>query len=141
MGKWVHGEVSALFSACTLFVLPSRDEPFGLVILEAAYYKKGIVCTRVGGVPEIIADGVNGLLVAPDNPEEMAAAILRLHHDHELAARLGACAHETLMRRFLWKDRVGDYLALFDQPDRDARGVLTTGSSDSAKRASTIGTR
>ena len=70
MGKWVHGEVSALFSACTLFVLPSRDEPFGLVILEAAYYKKGIVCTRVGGVPEIIADGVNGLLVAPDNPEE-----------------------------------------------------------------------
>jgi len=141
MGKLVHGEVSAVFSACTLFVLPSRDEPFGLVILEAAYYKKGIVCTRVGGVPEIITDGVNGLLVAADNPAEMAAAILRLHHDHGLAARLGACAYDTLMRRFLWKDRVGDYLALFDHPDRDARGVLETACSDSAKRASTIGTR
>jgi glycosyltransferase involved in cell wall biosynthesis len=48
--------------------VPSRAEPFGLVLLEAAYHKKGIVGTSVGGVPEIIANGVNGLLVEPDDP-------------------------------------------------------------------------
>ena len=95
-------------------MLPSRAEPFGLVLLEAAYHKKGIVCTRVGGVPEIITDGVNGVLVEPDDPAGMAAQIVALLRNPELAERLGDQAYATLMTRFLWKDRIHDYIEIYE---------------------------
>jgi hypothetical protein len=50
MGDMAHAEVLPYFEACALFVVTSRAEPFGLVVLEAAYYRKGMVCTRVGGI-------------------------------------------------------------------------------------------
>ena len=114
VGSVAHAEVSAFFEACELFVLPSRAEPFGVVLLEAAYHKKGIVCTRVGGVPEIITNGVNGVLVEPDDPAGMAAQILALLRNPESAERLGAQAHATLMTRFLWKDRIHDYIEIYE---------------------------
>jgi glycosyltransferase involved in cell wall biosynthesis len=114
MGKVDHADVSAFFAACTLFVLPSRAEPFGVVVLEAGYYRKGIVSTRVGGVPEILTDGINARLVEPDNPGRMAAQITALLRNPELADRLGAQARETLMSRFLWKDRVNDYIEIYE---------------------------
>jgi glycosyltransferase involved in cell wall biosynthesis len=113
-GNVAHAEISAFFEACSLFVLPSRAEPFGVVILEAAYQKKGIVCTRVGGVPEIITDGVNGMLVEPDDPAGMAATILALLRNPEFVARLGDQAYVTLMTRFLWRDRIHDYIAIYE---------------------------
>jgi glycosyltransferase involved in cell wall biosynthesis len=109
-----HAEVSAFFEACSVFVLPSRAEPFGLVVLEAAYHKKGIVCTRVGGIPEIIANGVNGLLVESDDPAGMAAQVVALVRNPGLAERLGVQAYATLISRFLWKDRIHDYIAIYE---------------------------
>lgn len=113
-GNIAHADVSAFFAECRLFVLPSRAEPFGIVLLEAAYYKKGIVSTRVGGVPEIIVDGFNGVLVEPDAPASMASAIVALVRDPQRADQLGARAYQTLMTRFLWKDRVQDYIAIYE---------------------------
>jgi phosphatidylinositol alpha-1,6-mannosyltransferase len=113
-GNMAHADVSAFFAACRLFVLPSRAEPFGIVLLEAAYHKKGIVSTRVGGVPEIIIDGFNGVLVEPDSPASMAAQIVALVRDPQRADQLGARAYQTLMARFLWKDRVQDYIAIYE---------------------------
>jgi glycosyltransferase involved in cell wall biosynthesis len=52
------------------------------------------VATAVGGVPELIEDGVHGLLVSPEDPAELAAAMQRLLEDRDLAARLGQAAHE-----------------------------------------------
>jgi glycosyltransferase involved in cell wall biosynthesis len=114
MGEVAHSDVPPFFSKCTLFVLPSRAEPFGLVLLEAAYHSKPIVCTRVGGVPEIITSGVNGLLVESDDPSAMAAQILTLLRNDELARRLGGAAHATLFARFLWKDRIQDYIDIYE---------------------------
>jgi glycosyltransferase involved in cell wall biosynthesis len=114
MGEVAHDEVSSFFAACTLFVLPSRAEPFGLVLLEAAYHGKAIVATRVGGVPEIIASGVNGVLVEPDDPGGMAAQILTLLNQPELARQLGGRARQTLATRFLWEERILDYIAIFE---------------------------
>jgi len=114
VGSVTHAEVWSFFAACSLFVLPSRAEPFGLVVLEAAYHKKGIICTRVGGVPEIIENGVNGVLVEPDDPAGMAAQILALSLNPELAERLGVQAYATLMTRFLWKDRIHDYIEIYE---------------------------
>ncbi|MEO8256942.1 MAG: glycosyltransferase family 4 protein [Acidobacteriota bacterium] len=114
VGKVVHADVAAFFEGCSVFVLPSRAEPFGLVLLEAAYHRKGIVCTRVGGVPEIITNGVDGLLVEPDDPAGMAAQIVALLRDPDRAERLGSAAYATLMSRFLWKDRIRDYIDVFE---------------------------
>jgi glycosyltransferase involved in cell wall biosynthesis len=113
-GEVAHAEVSQLFAGCDVFVLPSRSEPFGLVLLEAAYYSKGIVCTRVGGVPEIITNGVDGVLVEPDDPASMATQILALLNNRERATQLGRRAFQTLTKRFLWSQRVLDYIAVYE---------------------------
>ena len=117
----------ALFAACTLFVLPSRAEPFGIVLLEAAYYRKGSSVPASVGVPEIIVDGCNGVLVEPDDPAGMAAQIVALVRDPESARLLGARAHETLVKRFLWKDRIHDYIAIYEGDPRAAALGLEPG--------------
>ncbi|MFQ5515021.1 MAG: glycosyltransferase family 4 protein [Myxococcota bacterium] len=72
-------------------VFPTLHEAFGLSILEALAAGLPVIATRVGGVPELIEDGRNGLLVEPSCPEAMARAVLRLQASPELAQRL---AHE-----------------------------------------------
>jgi glycosyltransferase involved in cell wall biosynthesis len=106
--------VAPFIASCAVFVLPSRAEPFGLVVLEAAHYGRPIVATRVGGVPEILTDGVDALLVEPDDPEAMASRILTLLRQPELAARIGARGRETVHTRFLWKDRIHEYIGVYE---------------------------
>jgi glycosyltransferase involved in cell wall biosynthesis len=114
MGEMAHVRVQPYLSSCTIFVLPSRAEPFGLVVLEAAYYRKGMVCTRVGGIPEIVADNVSALLVEADDHVAMAAKMRLLLRNPDLAASLGARAHDSLMARFRWEQRVKDYVAVYE---------------------------
>ena len=114
IGEVPVAQVAPFFAGCEVFVLPSRAEPFGIVVLEAAYYSRPIVCTRVGGLPEIVTDGVDALMVEPDDPKSMAARILTLLRDPALAARLGEQAHRTLHERFLWKERIEDYIGIYE---------------------------
>jgi glycosyltransferase involved in cell wall biosynthesis len=114
-GDVPHAHVLRYFAACTVLAVPSRAEPFGLVILEGAYYKKAMVCTRVGGIPEIVADEVSALLVGPDDHVAMADRLAALLRDRALAGRLGVAAHQLLMKRFRWEDRVKDYIAMYDR--------------------------
>jgi glycosyltransferase involved in cell wall biosynthesis len=114
MGELDHARVAPLFARCALYVLPSRIEPFGIVLLEAGYYARPIVATRVGGVPEIITDQVDGLLVEPDDPPALARQMTALLRDPARGERYGRRARETVIRRFLWKDRSAAYLDVFD---------------------------
>ena len=66
---------AALFAGCEVFISPSRNEPFGIVNLEAMASGKPVIATRVGGVPEFIFHGETGWLVAPDDPRALAEAI------------------------------------------------------------------
>jgi glycosyltransferase involved in cell wall biosynthesis len=59
-----------------------------------------VVTTGISGIPELVEDGSNGLLVPPDDADAVAAALLRLHDDPALAARIGAAGRETVARRF-----------------------------------------
>jgi len=124
-GSLARADAMSFFEACTLFVLPSRAEPFGIVLLEAGYYKKAIVATRVGGIPEIIVDGFNGVLVEPDAPADMAAQIVALVRDPRRAELLGARVHETLSSHFLWKDRVHDYVSIYEGRPSGPRATWT----------------
>ena len=69
--------LSNLMANASVFCLPSRKEPFGIVLLEALSFGLPVVATAVGGVPEVLEGGALGYLVAPDDPEALAAALSR----------------------------------------------------------------
>jgi glycosyltransferase involved in cell wall biosynthesis len=81
-------QVSKIYSCLDVLVVPSRREPFGRVLLEALAMKKPVVATNVGGIPEVIEDGVTGLLVSEDDPDALAEAIVRLITDSDLYNRI-----------------------------------------------------
>ncbi|HYB27420.1 MAG TPA: glycosyltransferase [Solirubrobacteraceae bacterium] len=87
-------DVPDIVRALDVAVLPSRREGSPLALIEYMALGAPIVATAVGGVPELITDGVHGLLVPPRDSEALAAAIERLLEDRGLARRLGAQAQE-----------------------------------------------
>ena len=83
-------ELPSLYRAARVFVLPSRYEAFGLVLLEAMAAGVPIVATRIGSIPDLVTHEENGLLVPPEDPKALADAIGRVLSDAPLAARLVA---------------------------------------------------
>jgi glycosyltransferase involved in cell wall biosynthesis len=84
-----RSDVLSLMNAGDLFVLPSRAEPFGLVLLEAMSLSKPVVATCLAGPAEIVEDGVTGLLVPPSDPAALGEAIHRLLDDPPAAREMG----------------------------------------------------
>ena len=68
-------DVTPFLSALSLYVHPARMEGFGIAVVEAMTVGKAVVATRVGGLPEVVDHGRTGLLVPPNRPEELSAAI------------------------------------------------------------------
>ncbi len=93
-------DVPAVTKALDVAVLPSYREAQGLTILEAMALSRPVVASNVGGIPEMISDGVTGLLVPPHDAVALAAAIVRLLRDHPLADTLGRAGHDLVHERF-----------------------------------------
>ncbi len=93
-------DVPAVTKALDVAVLPSYREAQGLTILEAMALSRPVVASNVGGIPEMIEDGVTGLLVPPHDPAALAGAVLRLLRDHPLADTLGRAGHDLVHERF-----------------------------------------
>jgi glycosyltransferase involved in cell wall biosynthesis len=93
-------DVPAVTAALDVAVLPSYREAQGLSILEAMALRRPVVASNVGGIPEMITDGVTGLLVPPHDADALAAAIVRLLTDHSLADTLGRAGHDLVHDRF-----------------------------------------
>jgi glycosyltransferase involved in cell wall biosynthesis len=86
---WMPNEkLQELYRRASVFVMPSLVEAFGVVFLEAMACGTPVIGTQVGGIPELIRQGENGLLVSPDNPDELAMAILTVLGDQDLSARM-----------------------------------------------------
>jgi glycosyltransferase involved in cell wall biosynthesis len=89
-----------------IFVLPSLHEGIPLALLEAMNSAKAVVATEVGGVPEIIEDGKDGLLVPPGDSAAICNACTRLIRDRELRVRLGQNARERVRRDYMLEETV-----------------------------------
>jgi glycosyltransferase involved in cell wall biosynthesis len=107
-----RSDVPELLAAMDAFVLPSHSEGMPNALLEAMAAGKPVVATRVGGSAEVIRDGRNGLLVAPQDADALAAAIARLRADPASAALLGAAAQRDVAANYSWAGVLGSYDAL-----------------------------
>lgn len=118
----VRSDVDRVLRASDVAVFPSTwEEAFGLVLVEAMGCAKAVVSTRVGAIPEIVADGVTGFLVAPGDPAALAARINFLCQDRALRARMGEAARRAALERFRLDRTVDDVLALYDDLSQQAR--------------------
>ncbi len=90
------------YCAADLFVMPTRHEGFGIVYLEAAHYGLPAVGSRIGGVPDAITDRETGLLINPEDPNEVAEVLIKLLGDPELRDRLGANGQRRAHNEFTW---------------------------------------
>jgi glycosyltransferase involved in cell wall biosynthesis len=93
-------DVPDILAALDVAVLSSDYEGSPLSILEYMDAGKPVVSTRVGGVPDLVEDGVTGLLVEPQDPEALAAAVVELLRDPQRAARMGEAGRERRRREF-----------------------------------------
>lgn len=100
LGALSEEECLARMQDADLFVLATRTEALGVAFLEAMAVEVATIGTAVGGVIEIIQDGVNGLLVAPDQVELLAVAIERLLTDDALRIKLGKAGRKTVLEQF-----------------------------------------
>jgi glycosyltransferase involved in cell wall biosynthesis len=126
LGDVPHSEIGGLFRAADVVAVPSvRDEKGNVdglpnVLLEAMAAARPIVATRIAGIPDVVDDGENGLLVAAGVDDALADAMARLYADRELAGRLGAAAMEKA-RALSWQSYGDRLLSGYEQAIRGAR--------------------
>jgi len=114
MGPLDRGALAELYRSALVFVLPSLFEPWGLVFLEAMGHGLPCIGTSCCAMPEIIEDGVTGLLVPPGEAEPLALALIELLTEPDRAAAMGRAAHANVLRDNRWSnvvDRVAAHLS------------------------------
>ena len=108
-------DVIALLSISDLFLLPSLQESFGLSALEAMSCGVPVVASNVGGLPEVVTDGLTGFLHPPDAVDRMAESAIRMLSDAELHARMAAEGVRLAVERFSASRIVPQYEALYER--------------------------
>lgn len=106
-------EMASLLKGAEFVVIPSRLEPFGIIALEAFAAGKMVVASRTGGLVEIVKHGVNGFLVEPEDPEQLAQHIVRLLKSKRDRLAMESNAMETASR-FSWANTAKTYLSILE---------------------------
>jgi glycosyltransferase involved in cell wall biosynthesis len=102
-----------VYAAVDVVVNPARvSEAFGRVAVEALAAGRPVVATRVGAVAEVLRPGEDALIVEPDDPHAIAAAVVRLWRDPELRHRLVASGYERVRERFREDDAARAFVAV-----------------------------
>ena len=93
MNRWPHGAVMEAWKRSLIGLLPSvGPETFGIVVLEAMSCGRPVIASRIGGIPDVVADGETGLLVPPGDIEALRSAMAELLANPELREQMGCAA-------------------------------------------------
>jgi len=111
LGKTTEEEKWTWFNLCNTFIMPSRNiegdfEGFGIVYLEANLAGKPVIAGDSGGVRDAVIDGVNGILVNPENLEDIIEAIVTLVKNKEVSQKLGEQGRERVIKEFSWENKI-----------------------------------
>jgi glycosyltransferase involved in cell wall biosynthesis len=115
MGRVTDDELHALYERCELFVHPTLYEGSSMVTLEAMAHRKAVVATRVGGIPDKIVEGENGLLVPPGEVDALAHAIVEALSGGNRLLSWGAKSRVLVETRFSWSLRVKELTGLYEE--------------------------
>jgi glycosyltransferase involved in cell wall biosynthesis len=108
-------DVAAITGEIDVAVLPSLREAQGISILEAMAHRRPVVASAVGGIPEVLTDGLDGILVPPADPAALAEACVRLASSSELRRQLGEAGRVTVEARFSLDAMVRGYEGAYDE--------------------------
>jgi glycosyltransferase involved in cell wall biosynthesis len=108
-------DVPDLMAAADLFVLPSLAEAFGLVLTEAIYLGTPVVASRTGGIPEIVDDGVDGVLIPPADTDALARTVVGLLKDPDRRRQLAGAGRTKVVAKFGFDDMVRAYEGVYEE--------------------------
>ena len=114
LGQIPNERIPEYLRAADCFVLPSLSEGFGIAILEAQAVGIPAIATNVGGIPDIIKDGENGILVKPANSEDITRAILKIYRQPEFAKKLVEKGKESV-KKYGWEEITGRVAKIYQQ--------------------------
>jgi glycosyltransferase involved in cell wall biosynthesis len=115
-------DVPALVRALDMLLLPSWEEPFGRAVLEAMALEVPVIATDVGGPPEIVREGRDGLLLPPREPARWASAIARLVEDPGLAGQMGRAGRERVQQLFTTERHARATLDVYERAIAKSQG-------------------
>ncbi len=109
-GEASEEEKWTFLALADIFIMPSRNidgdfEGFGIVYLEANLMNKPVIAGNSGGIKDAVIDGLNGLLVDPENEKEIAKTILKLSDNNELRKEMGEKGRQRALNEFLWANQ------------------------------------
>lgn len=103
LGEVSDAELRELYRQCSLFIMPSRKEGFGIVFLEAMAHRKPVIGGAHGGTPSVVKDGETGLLVDSSDVDGIAQSITRLLCNKEMRETFGRAGHQRLLSEFTFE--------------------------------------
>ena len=115
MGNVPDEELPNYYKSCSVFVAPSLYESFGLIYIEGMAWGIPVIGCVVGGVPEVVENGKTGLLVPPEDPKALAAAMIKLLKDEFLRKKIGEAARECVERKFSREMMARNTLKIYEQ--------------------------
>lgn len=104
LGKLPLEELQPYYQSASIFCLPTKLEPFGVVFVEAMANRLPIVATKVGAIPDFVIHGKNGMLVSPGDVPELAQALIELLDDPQRCQMFGSYSYELVEQRYNWQE-------------------------------------
>lgn len=120
LGAIEHRQLPELLRNVDMFVMPSIWEGFGVAAVEAQAMEIPVIATKVGGIPEIVRDGITGILVEPRSPEQLATAIIELIENPEKRKEMGKEGRKYVLSHYQWENNAalmdGLYKSVLEPP-------------------------
>lgn len=118
LGFVPYEEIPKYFSACDIFIRPSRSEGFGNSFIEAMAARLPVIATPVGGIPDFIDDNETGIFCAPNNPQSIVKSVNQLLENKALKEKIVQNAFNRVSERYSWENVAGQMKRVFDRTVR-----------------------